>query len=252
MDFAPENELETVLKAAATDPEARPRFYEVLSSATLFLIDERPETRRPSGGDDVLREGESIPVRQLEFEGTLYVPVFSSKTRVGALVPDEVAVIGLAAKALFELIAGSHVVLNPGSAYGKQFTPDEIAQIVDGSIFEPRARTMVPEDRQVMLGQPSDYPKHVTDALAAFFKDKPEVAAAYLAHMFVPNSGEPPHTMIGVDAEPDADFDRLSGEVGIVLGDVAHQGELIDLIRITEGGVSDYMTQETTPFYKRA
>jgi hypothetical protein len=159
--------------------------------------------------------------------------------------------LALKATDLFRIALGSHLVLNPGSEYGKQLTPEEIASILDGSIFAPRGREALQEPREVMLGQPSEYPRHVTGALAAFFKTRAEVRAAYLAHAFMPATGEPPHTMIGVDVDAGADYDRLMGQAALVLDAVAKPGELVDFIRIDGQGVSDYMTRQTKPFYRR-
>ena len=47
------------------------------------------------------------------------------------------------------------------------------------------------------------------------------------------------------------DFERLMGEAAIVLDGVVQKGEVVDFIRITKGGVSDYMTKDTKPFYRR-
>src|SRR4030095_15836445 len=143
------------------------------------------------------------------------------------------------------MIGKDPAILNPGSPYGKQFTPEEVAGVVDGSIFAPLASTVVTEDRQVMLGQPANYPTHVTNPLAAFFKTKKQVRAAYLAHMFDPKSGDEPHTIIGIDVDDDTNFERLVAEVGIVIGGAAKQGENVDFIRITDQGLSEYMTKET-------
>jgi hypothetical protein len=250
MDFIPQNELETALVAAASDPSARPRFYEVLSKSDLVVIDENPGPGL-ADGPRRLEAGQSLQLRQLDVGGVPHVPVFSSSARISAVVKTEVRILAMNTKALFEIVAGSHAILNPGSQYGKQLTPEEMAQVVDGSIFAPRSTEVVAEPRQVLMGQPANYPTHVTTPLAAFFKTKTEVSAAYLAHVFDPKSAAEPHTMIGVDVDAAADFDRLMGEASIVLQGVAKQGEVIDFIRITDGGVSDYMTKETKPFYRR-
>jgi hypothetical protein len=251
MDFIPQNELETVLVAAATDPTARPRFYELLSKSDLLVIDESPGPG-PARGRQVLEAGRSLQLRSLDLGGVPHIPVFSSRDRISAVVKTEVRYLAMNAKALFEIVAGSHLILNPGAPYGKQLTPEEIAQVVDGSIFAPRSREVVAEARQVLMGQPASYPTHVTNALAAFFKTKKEVGAAYLAHVLDPKIGATPHTMIGVEVDAAADYDRLMGEAAIVLDGVAQKGELINFVRISEdGGVSDYMTKQTKPFYRR-
>jgi hypothetical protein len=151
--FVPQNELEHALLAAATDPSARPHFYEVLARADLLVIDDSPGPALPEG-PLVLETGRPLQVRQIELEGVLHTPVFSSSLRISAFVNRQVRTLAMNAKALFEITAGDHLVLNPASDYGKQFTPEETAQVVDGSIFSPRNRIVVPEARQVLLGQP--------------------------------------------------------------------------------------------------
>jgi hypothetical protein len=250
MAFVPENELEAALVAAATSPEARPRFYEVLAKSDLLIVDENPEPGAPLGRR-VLEEGRSLEVRQLDIEGVRHTPVFSSPARISAVVRNQVRYLAMNARALFETVGKTPVILNPGSEYGKQFTPAEMAGVIDGSIFAPHATTVIPEDRQVLLGQPANYPTHLTDLLARYFKANKEVRAAYLAHMLDPKSGDEAHTVIGIDVDDGADFERVVGGAGMVVTDVSKEGGLVDFIRITSGGLSDYMTQETKPFYRR-
>jgi hypothetical protein len=250
VDFIPQNELEVALLAAATDPNARPRFYEVLSNSDLFVIDGSPGPGGPEGRH-MLEAGRSLQIRPLDVGGESHIPVFSSSARISAVVASEVRFLAMNSKALFELVGKNRVILNPGSPFGKQFVPEEMARIVDGSIFASRSSMVVPEDRQVLMGQPASYPAHVTGPLAAFFKTKKDVRAAYLAHVLDPKSGEAPHTMIGVDVDTNTDYQRLMGEAAMILDGVAKPGELIDFIRIANDGVSAYMTKETKPFYRR-
>jgi hypothetical protein len=250
MDFIPQNDLEVALVAAATDPAARPRFYELLSKSDLLIVDENPDSAEPLGRR-VLEQGRTLAIRQWDVEGVRHTGVFSSAARISAIVDRQVRTLAINARALFEMVGQDRVVLNPGSPYGKLFTPEEIASVIDGSIFAPRGTVVIPEARQVMLGQPTNYPTHVTGALATFFKAKKQVRAAYLAHMFDPKSGVAPHTVIGVDVDDGVDVQRLTGEVGIVLESIVQKGEVVDLIRITGDGISDYMTRETKPFYRR-
>jgi len=34
-------------------------------------------------------------------------------------------------------------VLNPGSDYGKEFLPDEVSRLLDGTIFQPQERHVI-------------------------------------------------------------------------------------------------------------
>jgi hypothetical protein len=251
--FVPENELEQAMVAAATSADARPLFYEVLRASQLLVVNEGERSGPP--GSHVLEAGMALTLRQLDIEGVPHTPVFSSPTRVSAFFRQGAQYMSLAALDLFEIVRGAHVILNPGSDFGKQFTPDEIAGIQDMSIFAPRSREVVQEARQVLLGQPSDYPHHITGPLSSFFAKKKAVRAAYLAHMHDPKSGVAPHTLIGVEVDAGADYDRLMGEVALVMDGTAKKDEIVDFIRIDrdggEQGLSSYMTGETKPFYRR-
>jgi hypothetical protein len=250
MAFVPENELEAALVAAATNPEARPRFYEMLAKSDLLIVDENPEPGRPIG-PHVLEAGRSLPIRMVAIDGVPHTPVFSSPARIAAVVQGQVRYLAINSRLLFETIGKHPAVLNPGSEYGKQLAIEEMAGVVDGSIFKPDATTVVQEAREIMMGQPADYPTHVTDPLAAFFKTKKPVRAAYLAHVFDPKSGDQPHTMIGIEVDDGTDLERVVGEAGIIVRGVAKPDEFVDFIRITTGGVSEYMTKQTKPFYRR-
>jgi SseB protein C-terminal domain/SseB protein N-terminal domain len=247
-EFTPQNELERALVAASRDPAARLAFYRTLVESKLFVIDRSPPSEGPVNG--VLQVGRQVSLDNIELGGISHVPVFSSLERIQQLVEGEVRFLAMEAKDLFDLVRGSHVVLNPGLDYGKQFVPQELEEILDGSIFAGAKQIVVEKPTQVLLGQPDVYPKHITDALAAFFKTRSEVAAAYLAHYVEPASGEEPHTLIGIDCT--GSYDAVLEGTHSVLLSVARKGELVDLIRIGgDSDVSRYLAEETKPFYKR-
>ena len=249
MDFAPENDLEGALVAAATSPEARPRFYRVLAESQLFVIDENPAGG--AVGRQTLGKGMTLQIRPMEIDGVPHLPCFSSATRIRHIVKTQVRYVAMKAGDLFALVGPVALVLNPGSEYGKQFTPEEIKGIQDGSLFQPRSTEVVASDRQIMLGQPANYPAHITGPLSAFFKTEKSVRAAYLAHYFDPASSLPPHTLIGVDVEAGGDWDRIMGEAALVLDGIARKEEVVDFIRIDGNDVSRYMTEQTKAFYRK-
>ncbi|MBC8131711.1 MAG: enhanced serine sensitivity protein SseB C-terminal domain-containing protein [Deltaproteobacteria bacterium] len=146
------------------------------------------------------------------------------------------------------IINGSAVLLNPASDFGKQFAPAEIAALLDGSIFAPHSSRTTTQAEEVFLGQPADYPTHVTDALAKYFRRRSDVRAAYLALFANPATGDPPHTLIGVDTT--GPWKEVAGEAGIVLAGVCRPDEVVDFIQIDDSGVSDYL-RGTKPFYKK-
>src|SRR4051794_26774993 len=93
MAFAPVNELERLLFAAATDPAARPAFYRAIVQHELFVITEgrKPEREQRYALDADL----PLQIRMIELDGKLHAPIFSSVERISAVVPKEVGFIAM-------------------------------------------------------------------------------------------------------------------------------------------------------------
>jgi hypothetical protein len=78
------------------------------------------------------------------------------------------------------------------------------------------------------------------------------VKAAYLAHAFIPDIDQAPHTLIGVEAA--GDWRRVVEEAGVVVREVAKPGEIVDFIQLRPNStdtIGDYMQRQTKPFYVR-
>jgi hypothetical protein len=233
---------------ASSDPAHRPQFYKDLAASDLFIIQEGPSLEQ--GGRTVLKEGYSLQVRNIDWNGKPYIPVFSSLPRLQAVVRSEVSYIALNALEFMKITRGADLILNPGSEFGKEFTKAEIESLLDGSIWKPSERYVAKEETKIMIGQPSNYPKELMDALARYFRKTKEVKRAYLAHFFNPERDEKPHTLIGV--EMSGDWDLVMSGAGMVARDVHIPDPPVDFIQITgKGGVEDYFKRDCKPFYER-
>ena len=249
MTFTPINEIERLLIAAATDPAARPAFYRGLRQHELFVI---TEGRKPEREQRVLAgENTSLQIRMIEVDGKLHAPIFTSVERISAVVLKEVGFVAMKGDAVFTMLRGKDIVMNPGAEYGKIFTVHEVESIVDASIFHPQETRDVGGKKR-LLGQPKDYPRHITDALNRFFARSRDVKAAYLAHQFIPDMDQSPHTLIGVEIS--GDWRKVIEGAGIVVRKVAKPGEIVDFVRLRPGTadtIGNYMRRQTTPFYAR-
>jgi hypothetical protein len=67
--------------------------------------------------------------------------------------------------------------------------------------------------------------------------------------MFNPEIDDKPHTVIGVDADGDI-LDSI-GDAGLIASEAVADGQVVDFIQLDGTGISDYMKNDTTPFYKR-
>lgn len=248
MEFIPNNLLEKSLVAASSDAAHRHQFYKDLIESDFFIIQEGkiPETH----GRTTLSQDQELKIQNIELNGKPYVPVFSSLPRLQAVLDREVGYIALNALELMKIVLGSEIILNPGSPYGKEFVKDEIASIVDGSIFQPSERFVAQKDTQVLLGQPANYPQELVDALSRYFKTRKEVKNAYLAHFHNPERDEKAHTLIGVDVE--GNWNDIMSGAGMIVGNVEVPDPPVDFVQITgNGGIEDYLTSNCKPFYKR-
>lgn len=249
MSFEPENDLERSLVKAASDPAHRPQFYRDLIEADIFVI--QHGKRPPEGAERVtLDEGMQIQIANIEYQGKPYIPIFTSLPRLEAILSGEAAYLGINALEFFRMTSGSGIMLNPGSDYGKEITPDEARSLVDGSIWKPNETYVQQKAAEILIGQPRNYPDELVQALSRFFKTRKQVKRAWVAHFFNPERDERPHTLIAVDVSDG--FEEVISEAGIVAGNVKIPDPPVDFLPITgKGGLEDYFTKDSKPFYVR-
>jgi hypothetical protein len=150
------------------------------------------------------------------------------------------------------MLRGRYLILNPGSEYGKIFPPQEVEAILSGSIFTHDQTVEMPRGTKVLFAQPKDYPHQLIDALSRFFAKSRDVKAAYLALAFMPENDSAAHTLIGL--EVDGDWDKIIGDVGVVVREVAPAVDVVDLVRVYPNPTDTtgkYLKNETKPFYVR-
>lgn len=240
--FEPANLLEIALKKACEDPAAGPLFYRELLESKVLII---PAGEKPKIVDGVIPADSRISLANVTFDGRPHLPFFSSEQRL----PASIEYLTLDAKAFFQLTKGAHLVLNPGSPYGKQFLPEEVARLLDGTIFAPKERYVAQKNMQVLIGQPKDYPYELVEALSRLYAQMPAVKRAWLAFYHNPERDSEGALLIAIDADVVA-MDRISGESGVVIDRVPKKQKLVDLIRFDGAGLSGCFAKQK-PFYEK-
>lgn len=132
--FKPQNDLEALMQAAATDPEAIPAFYRMLLETELYIL--TPEAEIAPGRRRSLKHKEKINVATVEFQGLRWHPAFTSKSRISDYLKEPEACLGAVARNLFEMLPDSNFWLNPLSECQKPLTAAEIALLRSGKIYE--------------------------------------------------------------------------------------------------------------------
>ena len=246
--FTPENELERALVAASTDPVARPQFYVVFVASEIFVSNYGPAVSAQEE-QGMLKAGAELAFHPLQHDGREMLPIFSSLRRLQNFIPEDAHYLAMKTMDFLKLTQGATLILNPGSEYGKELTPSEVASILDGSLWQPIKTFVAEKELTVQLGQPARYPHALTDALSRLFKDLKNVEAAYLTHFYNPAQGDPPHTLIGIQAT--GNWNDIAGRAGIVLAGVEVPDPPVDFLHMSGmEGLEEYLLT-TKPFYKR-
>jgi len=248
MTFEPINDLERSLVQATKDPAHRPGFYRDFVDAEIFAVQHGPAGADIEGGG--VNEAGILQLMTWDKDGQTIIPIFSSLPRLQGFIKEEANYIGMKAEDFLGMTRGAALILNPGSAYGKEFTAKEIASILDGSIWKPNVDYVAMKDTKVLIAQPANYPHALVSALRRYFQTMPQVRRAYLAHFFNPQRDEKAHSLVAIEVS--GDWDRVAAGAGIVARDVEVHDPPVDFMEMSgKGGVEDYFRREVTPFFEK-
>ena len=141
-------------------------------------------------------------------------------------------------------------VLNPNCPIGKEFLVEEIRDIASGKLFEVPKPEVVQKERKVLLGQPSEYPQALVDALKRHLDTQPQVDAAYLAQIHDPASGAAPHLLCGISLQ--GEIDPVMKPLLMLARETLSPNKIADFVVLGRGGsLDDYFLTKTQPFYKK-
>lgn len=240
--------LESTLARAAADPAARPEFYRLLLASQIYVIGSAR-----GNGRDSLAAGDGVALLSLKrADGATAIPFFTSVAALERTLKDESAYLAMPARALFDMTRGATLVLNPGSEYGKEFHPTEIATLLETGLNQVPSAWEVEDNTPVQLGLPAERPVPMLEALSRLLAKHQRVKAAYLCVMRNPSAGE--HWSFVVGLEGDGDLFPVIQEAGSIVGDTAPTGAAVDFVAITRGqpGIANYMFTSVDPFYTHA
>ncbi|TPG63606.1 enhanced serine sensitivity protein SseB C-terminal domain-containing protein [Hymenobacter nivis] len=238
--------LDELLGQAAADPAYRPEFYRRLLLEDLVVItDENPATLVP--GTKIADDSSTMRIFCWQ-DGR--IPVFTTPDRIldGEVIKHRVAYAQMKGRALFETLPGTTLVLNPYSAAGKELLPDEIAQILAGTVLDTGQNLVSEQAAEVLLGQPAVYPTEMVRALARLLAQQPRVVAAYLGWIHDPAGPVPPHCILCLDVE--GEMTAIAKETGFVAQQFLGKDEVVDIVQADESSLTDYF-RSTKPFYER-
>ncbi len=240
--------LVTLLKQAVYEPQLRPLFYlEFLDAEIIFISDSFQDIAVAKEKEITLHAGDSIAIKHYtDAENQLIIPVFSSMAILNKhIAPNETYVVMKALDFLL-LARGNQIVLNPGEKYFKEFTAEEVDELLaitlsDSSMTsEPEYAVIIPEEK----------PDELLDTLVTFFARHDDVKAAYFAMVQDISIGEEQHPLIVIDIEKGSEglvFDAME-----LSRPYSEQGMIIDFT-ILDDNADDIsqISHHTEAFYQR-
>ncbi len=127
-----ENELEKFLRLTASNFSAQKEFYQKLLENQLFIVTSKnsiSEIGRKT-------EKENTTVQCFIFESG-QIPIFTSVNRIfeKGIMEKNVPYLSLKGQDLFEVLNGATFVLNPFSDFVKELIPQEIENLLNGTIY---------------------------------------------------------------------------------------------------------------------
>ncbi|MGH6641177.1 MAG: enhanced serine sensitivity protein SseB C-terminal domain-containing protein [Bradyrhizobium sp.] len=220
--FEPENDIERLLMRASAEPAERPAFARALMDAQIFLVmiaGGTPIGPPDADGKVIIPEGATLTLPSATRGEEKLIPFFTAPSRARTWFKGDHIIGPDRTRDFFARYPGAPFVLNPGSDYGKDFTPGEVARMLAGEFDMKSPQAITTEaPQQILLAHPKEMPAELIAALAREFASVKSVRGAWL--MLAMRGGEQ-SWMLGVDHQgPWQDVRDAIGRaiVGDILG----------------------------------
>ncbi|WP_430389995.1 enhanced serine sensitivity protein SseB C-terminal domain-containing protein [Dyella sp. 20L07] len=165
-------QLQSLLTTVRNNPLTEPQFFEALLDATVYAhvpIHQVPgrlrfiQFIRPDNGQTVL-------------------PFFSDQAKAQLASSDDVSIIAMDARQLFELTRGATLMLDPNDDRAVLY-PEEISALLSGKPLVAFGMEKLAEPETVGVRAPTVPIEALTSTLKAYCETEPDVAAAYIVEI---------------------------------------------------------------------
>ena len=238
--FEPENDIERLLMRASAEPAERPAFARALIDTGIFVVlvpdADHPIVPGPDG-KTVVAEGTKLSLPSATRGEEKLIPFFTAPSRARIWFEGDHIVAPDLTRDLFARYPGAPFVLNPGSDYGKDFTPGEVARMLAGEFDQGTPQTIVTQaSEQVLLAHPREIPTDLIAALTREFAAVKSVRGAWL--MLAMRAGQSEQSwMLGVDHNgPWQDVRDAIGRA--ISGDIL-AGRMLDALPLEGSSLAD-------------
>jgi hypothetical protein len=234
--FEPENDIERLLMRASTQPSERAGFARAIMDAQVFvvLVPDRPIVAGPDGSTTIA-EGTKLSLPSAVRGEERLIPFFTAPSRARVWYPGEHIAAPEKTRDLFGRYPDKPFVLNPGSDYGKDYTPPEVQRMLAGQ-FDDGPQTIITQaPEKMLLAHPKEIPTDLIEALGREFETVQSVRGAWL--MLAMRAGISEQSwMLGVDHE--GSWQEVRDAIGRAVAGNVLKGRLLDAMPLDGGSLS--------------
>ena len=236
--FEPENDIERLLMRASAEPAERPGFARALIDAQIFVVlvsDGGPIVPGPDG-QVTIPVGTKLTLPNAMRGEERLIPFFTAPSRARTWFKGDHIVAPDLTRDLFERYPDLPFLLNPGSDYGKEFTPGEIKRLLAGKFGDEADEVIsLAAGEQVLLAYPSETPEALIAALGRELDGVKSIRSAWL--MLAMRGNQPEQSwMLGVDH--DGPWSDVQAAINRAVTGVVLKGRPLDAVPLEHSSFS--------------
>ena len=235
--FEPENDIERLLIRASREPAERSGFARALIDAQIFVVlvsDGAPLVPGPDG-NAIIPEGSRLTLPSAMRGEQRLIPFFTAPSRARTWFNGEHIVAPGPTRELFGRYPDLPFVLNPGSDYGKDFTPGEIKRLLAGQFDDGPQSITITAPEQVLLAHPKEVPTALIEALTREFSEVKSIRGAWL--MLAMRAGESEQSwMLGVDHA--GSWDDVRAAINRAVAGGILRGKVLDALPLEDSSLA--------------
>lgn len=255
----PANELEKALYNAAVDDQRVEEFYKLLMESRVFILGVPAEGDK--GADFVLTEDDELLISHWESEEdkSPVIPFFTSLQTLQKSIPEDEPYLEVPSEALLRMTLGVPLVLNPNTAHGMEFSPEDVVSLLGSDSVNNAAELIeagdIYDEDGVYLDLLDEQPEALSKSMCEVFADYPDIEAAYLAIIHEPAVDPEPHLLIGIKGrgEPE-ELDQVIEAAASRLSEVENDSpfEMLHFFTMEEEDqeISDFLIAQVEPVYE--
>lgn len=256
-----ELKLEDLFSQAVDEPAYRPLFLEALLAGHIYCVGYSQNSQQIEVADiqqHQIEAGTQIFIKSWDdTEFDRIIPFFTSLEKMQQAIDSKESFMCLPTRIFMQMTTGAKLVLNPESHAVKVFYPIEVQALLDGNYSLNPEEYVYDEEVEVLMSEPSPYPKDMLTQLKLYLAQRPEIKAAYVAEMLDNNRDVEPVLIIGLlfkKVLSQQSMQQLHQQLGQVAFDSLKGDErAIDLVHLDQDDIADgvekYLLEETLPFY---